>query len=262
MNYLLLIIALIPSFSWCSTASNDTLFYDKDWKQVKNRDSAQYYGFHLSKNGEYIRLDYYMNHQLYMSGTYLDKEYKIKNGEFLFYYVDGIISGIESYENGKLEGAQVRYNSTGTLIAEVHYKAGIPDESHEPYVFHVPPFESVNIPPSIPESSPSVFVEEAAEFPGGYEALSTYLAKNIKYPKSALKRGIDGEGRYRITISEQGMVSDVKALKSIPGCPECDQEVIQVLNKMPDWKPARAGKKNVKSYYDLPVTFSAQKDRK
>lgn len=105
------------------------------------------------------------------------------------------------------------------------------------------------------EEEIAIFVEEEAEFPGGTKAMRQYLANNIKYPESAIAAGIEGKTTLRFVVDTEGRISDVKVLRALPGCKECDQEAIRVVKTMPKWKPAKNGGKAVKAYFDLPVVF-------
>ncbi len=99
------------------------------------------------------------------------------------------------------------------------------------------------------------YVEEYAEFPGGPAALKKYLAKNINYPESAVKKKIEGTVYVRFVITDKGTVSNVRITKAIPNCDECSEEVIRVFKSMRRWKPAKNNGKKVNSYFHSKVTF-------
>ncbi len=105
---------------------------------------------------------------------------------------------------------------------------------------------------------PALIVEEDAEFPGGRKAMLQYLANNIRYPESAVAAGIEGKTTLRFVVDVDGKISDVKVLRGIAGCKECDAEAARVIRTMPKWKPGKNGGKAVKSYFDLPVVFKLQ----
>ena len=109
-----------------------------------------------------------------------------------------------------------------------------------------------------PADEIAVFVEEDAEFPGGRKAMLQYLGKNINYPESAVAAGIEGKTTLRFVVDTDGRISDVKILRPLPGCKECDAEAARVVRSMPKWKPGKNGGKAVKSYFDLPVVFKLQ----
>lgn len=102
------------------------------------------------------------------------------------------------------------------------------------------------------EEETFTFVDEAAEFPGGYQEMAKYLAKNIKYPQEAIEMGIEGKSFLRFVVGKDGNIEDVRVLRGLEGCPACDKEAQRVVRSMPNWKPGKNGGKSVRSYFDLP----------
>lgn len=98
-------------------------------------------------------------------------------------------------------------------------------------------------------------VEEQAEYPGGREAMYKFIQENFVYPQEAVEDEIQGKVFIRFVVDEAGRVSDAKVLRGIPGCAVCGAEALRVVNRMPNWKPAKSKGKNVKCYYTLPFTF-------
>jgi len=91
------------------------------------------------------------------------------------------------------------------------------------------------------------------EFPGGVSALKTYLVKSLKYPKKAYNENLEGKVVARIVVEPNGDISNIEIVESLS--PECDNETIRVIKKMPDWNPARQNGIPVACYYELPITF-------
>ncbi|MBK7873106.1 MAG: TonB family protein [Saprospiraceae bacterium] len=85
------------------------------------------------------------------------------------------------------------------------------------------------------------------------KSLLTFIYKNIKYPKEAREKGIQGTVYVRYYIDEKGFVTGVTIGKGIGG--GCDEEVIRVLNSMPRWTPAYKKGKAVSTYQVLPVNY-------
>jgi len=109
-----------------------------------------------------------------------------------------------------------------------------------------------------PKSGEEVFmyVDESAEFPGGMAAMKQFLADNIVYPQAALDKGVQGKCYVTFVVTATGEISNVRLVRGIADCLECDMEVVRVIKLMPKWKPARNGGKNVNSYFNLPVSFT------
>lgn len=98
-------------------------------------------------------------------------------------------------------------------------------------------------------------VEEAAEFPGGRAEMMKYLASNIRYPETASQAGIEGKCYLKFVVGTDGNIENVRVLRGVPDCPECDREAVRVVKGMPKWRPGKNGGKSVKSYFNLPVNF-------
>lgn len=104
----------------------------------------------------------------------------------------------------------------------------------------------------IPTRDPDI----SAEYPGGREKMITYLTSNLNYPEIARQYGIQGKCHLQFIINKQGEISDVKIVRAVPDCVECDQEAIRVIKKMPKWKPAIKDGQKVDSYFVMPINFS------
>ena len=83
--------------------------------------------------------------------------------------------------------------------------------------------------------SPFIIQEEVAQFPGGDQALQSYIKDHIHYPSVAKQQGIEGKVIVALRIDENGKLSDIEVIQGIGG--GCEEEIIRVLNQMPDWKP-------------------------
>jgi periplasmic protein TonB len=98
-----------------------------------------------------------------------------------------------------------------------------------------------------------VVVEDPPTFPGGNEAIATYLAKNLNYPNAAHDAKIEGTVYASFIIEKDGTVSNVKIIRGIH--PDCDAEVIRVISDMPRWNPGKQRGQPVRVQFNLPVKF-------
>ncbi|PIQ47236.1 MAG: energy transducer TonB [Cytophagales bacterium CG12_big_fil_rev_8_21_14_0_65_40_12] len=80
-----------------------------------------------------------------------------------------------------------------------------------------------------------IVVEEEAKFPGGAEAWTKFLTKNLKYPKQAQRANIEGRVILNFYVDAEGNISKISVLRGIGS--GCDEEAIRVLSKSPKWKP-------------------------
>lgn len=91
--------------------------------------------------------------------------------------------------------------------------------------------------------------EAQAEFPGD---IRKYLAEHLRYPSSpSVEDAPDGKILVRFTIEEDGHVCDAIILKSSHTF--MNNEVLRVINEMPNWKPGKWNGKPVSTQYQLPV---------
>ncbi len=104
--------------------------------------------------------------------------------------------------------------------------------------------------------APLVFtpVDVDAEFPGGLEELIMFVCMNVEYPEQARKANVEGTVYSSFCVDRDGSVSNITILKDIGY--GCGDEVVKMLKSMPRWKPARVRGKNVRSEFNLPVTFT------
>jgi protein TonB len=100
------------------------------------------------------------------------------------------------------------------------------------------------------------FVEQAPEFPGGQQELMKYIAKNIRYPESARRMGVEGTVYISFVINKEGKVSDIQVMKGISK--DCDEEATRVIGTLPDWKPGKQNGMPVLVRFSLPIRFKLQ----
>ncbi len=108
------------------------------------------------------------------------------------------------------------------------------------------------------EKSPTPLAKPVPYFPGGEEALLSYIDKNIQYPTTHSKKQIQGRVWVFCMILPDGSVSNIKIEKGID--PVFDNEAIRVINSLPKWEVPDT-KVPVRSIaYVIPVNFRLQKD--
>ncbi len=105
-------------------------------------------------------------------------------------------------------------------------------------------------------------VDALPEYPGGFVEMMKFMYANIKYPKSAIDGNKSGKGMIKVTVMEDGSLTEITVIKNISGCPECDEEAIRVIKTMPKWKPGKVAGKTVPLLYNIPINFKLpQKDK-
>lgn len=92
-------------------------------------------------------------------------------------------------------------------------------------------------------------------FPGGWEEFDNFIRTNIVYPESFINMGLRGRVSVKLTVEQDGTVSNVTILRGMTECPECDKEIKRLFESMPKWIPARNNGEAVRSYVNIPVTL-------
>lgn len=99
---------------------------------------------------------------------------------------------------------------------------------------------------------------QPAEFPGGSERLSQYLAKRLRYPRSLLKAGIyPPQIAVSFLVTKTGEVQHVE----VANMRQADQtryeaylaNVVNVIEKMPRWTPGRLNNVPIDTRHVIPV---------
>ena len=243
-----IIFTFLLYISTVSLIGQDTIFYDIDWNIVQSLNESGYYkivDFNDSDKDKIIERFYYSSGQIKSEDEYssysenkkilnglrkewfengqLSKEINFKDNIFqeqvIIYWKNGQLKRIDNYSNGEYVDGQC-WDSTGTEV--------------EHYLYLVMP-----------------------EYPGGIKKLFKYLSKNIKYPKEAKSRNIQGKVIVSFVINRDGTIDEAEVIESVDK--ELDAEALRVVNKMPKWNPGKEDGENVRIQYNLPINFILHK---
>ena len=102
-------------------------------------------------------------------------------------------------------------------------------------------------------------VENMPEYPGGFEAMSAFINANLVYPQEAIDTGIEDRVFVGFWVETDGSLSDIKVLRGIGY--GCDEAAMEVVRKMPKWKPAMQRGKPVRIKYMFPVKFELENEK-
>ncbi len=94
---------------------------------------------------------------------------------------------------------------------------------------------------------------EMPTFPGGVKGLLAFLKENIKYPRKAEKKEIEGDVVCSFWVLEDGSITDIRVEQSAH--PILDKEALRVIKAMPKWNPATLNGVPKKKRYSLPIRF-------
>lgn len=96
-------------------------------------------------------------------------------------------------------------------------------------------------------------VEEMPEFPGGMGECMKWIGQNIKYPKEAHDKGVQGRVIITFIVEKDGSITEPKVARGVS--PALDAEALRIVSIMPKWKPAKQRGQVVRVKYTIPVMF-------
>lgn len=101
--------------------------------------------------------------------------------------------------------------------------------------------------------TPLDVAEIMPEFPGGTEALLSFIKGNLKYPQKAIDEQTEGRVIVQFVIDKTGKVSSPEVIRGVTS--ELDQAALDIVSALPDWKPGEQDGQKVNVKYTLPVVF-------
>lgn len=109
-------------------------------------------------------------------------------------------------------------------------------------------------PATVPSSmEPLVVSEIAPQFPGGLNAMGSFIKSNYRYPRDAQRANIEGKVYVQFVVNTDGSISSPRVIRGIGG--GCDEEALRLVRMMPKWTPGRQGGEIVAAYHTIPITF-------
>jgi TonB family protein len=101
-------------------------------------------------------------------------------------------------------------------------------------------------------------VEVVPQFPGGIDAFSSYLSKNIRYPANMREKGIQGRVIISFVVETDGALSAIHVTRGVAD--EIDKEALRVISSSPRWKPGIQNGRSVRVVYSVPISFALVAD--
>lgn len=100
-------------------------------------------------------------------------------------------------------------------------------------------------------------VDQNPEYPGGMPAMFEFIGKNLKYPKSARDKKVEGKVLIKLIIEEDGSISATAIMQGLGF--GCDEEVTRVVKAMPKWVPGKKDNELVRTSMVLPIMFALER---
>jgi protein TonB len=125
-----------------------------------------------------------------------------------------------------------------------------------------PPPPAVPVAPDEPAKESEVFfiVEKMPDFLykdlNGINAFRAYVMDNIKYPKEAMDKGIQGKVYVAFVVEADGSISSLKIVRGVNKL--LDEEALRAVKTAPKWTPGEQKGKKVRVSFTIPVTYKLQ----
>ncbi len=96
-------------------------------------------------------------------------------------------------------------------------------------------------------------VEISPSFPGGEQALVSFINSERRYPREAYSAGLEGRVVCGFIVNPDGALSHVTVVRGVSE--DLNREAVRVISSMPRWQPGVRGGVNVPVYCCLTIPF-------
>lgn len=134
------------------------------------------------------------------------------------------------------------------------WKPGKSGGKKVPVYFHLP--ITFKLPEPTVAAEPNAIlteVEKPAYYPTGAAGLEADIDQALKL--SPEMKPFTGKCFVTLTVEKNGTVSDVRMLRGVADCKECDEAVVLTLKKLKAFTPAMQKGAAVRSYYNVIYDF-------
>ncbi|HQY79598.1 MAG: energy transducer TonB [Flavobacteriales bacterium] len=108
-------------------------------------------------------------------------------------------------------------------------------------------------PPPVPPIMDLSEVDVPPEFPGGMEAMHTFMQKSVHYPEQARDEKVQGKVYVQFTVDHDGKVKDVEIKRGMRE--DLNEEALRAMRAMPDWSPGSKDGQAVATRFIMPMEF-------
>ena len=228
-------------FSLCLSYAQDTLYLNNSYEEVA-RDSAAYFQIdhrNPSAEKEVTRRTYWIDGQIKSERSFIEKkEDFIAEGPSKYWYENGQLFYQENYRKDERHGELIGYWEDGSKRRHDIYKTG---NLKSGQVWDKKGNELEHFP-----------IMEKPVYPGGQEALAAYLKQNIPVPETQ-EKNTEVRLVLKIRINKEGYIDKIEVIEGAPNW--YNAVAVNVVSRMPRWKPGRQFGEPVNVIYRLPITF-------
>lgn len=99
-------------------------------------------------------------------------------------------------------------------------------------------------------------------YPGGEQALFSFLSENLVYPEEALMANVSGKVYVRFVVERDGSTSGHKIHKGLDPSAGLNEEALRVVKMLDGYKPGYMNGDPVRIEMVLPVVFKIDENHK
>jgi len=169
-----------------------------------------------------------------------------KEGPARVWWKDGSLYGRLSYKNNLENGLCEWFFPSGQISASYICSEG---KRHDEHYWNEDGSEAS---PKYAEVEPKFKKGDLTDF-------TRYIHERLVYPEYCKEMGIQGRVVLSFVVNTNGMVSDVRVIKSVQY--ELDKEALRVVSGSPLWTPGRRNNQVVNVRFVFPIIFQLRQGR-
>jgi protein TonB len=192
--------------------------------------------------------DYYVGGILQEIKSFDNIRKEIPNGTFESWHENGKLASHQEFVHGKQIGERRFYYESGQLKRHEQYQEGkrTAGECYDAQGGTIAFFE-YEVMPIYPEGK------------GDQLAIVNAVARSIRYPKDALKAGVQGRVFVKFQVDKTGQVIEVELVKGL--FPSLDAETVRAVRQLRRFKPGLQDGLPVTVSYTLPIRYGIDPSR-
>ena len=128
------------------------------------------------------------------------------------------------------------------------------EEANEQAIQYIADVKAGRIKPRDNDSFMLQDLDVAPEFPNGGSFMN-FINHNLRYPKSAAEKGVQGTVIVEFHIMKDGRIDYVKSFSNETNDKDLEAEAIRVVSSMPNWIPGKINGQDVNTSMFVPITF-------
>ncbi len=104
-------------------------------------------------------------------------------------------------------------------------------------------------------------VEYPATYPGGIDALTKDLYRNVKYPTEARSNHIEGKVFVNFVVEKDGSITNIKVIRGKELGGGLAEAAVEAVSQLKRFLPGSQNGKPIRQFFSMPVTFNLDNGR-